>query len=630
MTAAADASNLSLDDHVDLEIADCLNLDKPLSFFLFAGAGSGKTRSLVNGLIHIQSKFGVELRLRGQRVAVITYTNAARDEIISRLKADALFHVATIHSFAWTLIQGYNKDIREFLRASIKERIVEVEAAEAKGRSGTKASADRIAQIESHKRRLGRLDELRKFTYNPNGDNRESTSLNHTEVIAIAAKFIGEKPTMQSILTQRYPFLLVDESQDTNKALVEAFLVVEAASRGKFALGFFGDMMQRIYNDGKEDFEKVIPGPWAKPEKKLNFRCPKRVLRLINKIRSEADAHQQVAADTSAEGKVRLFLLAADTPDKPAAEVNIREKMAEIVDDIDWKARENCKILTLEHHMAAMRMGFSNIFAALAEVDEYRTGLLDGTLPPVRIFSNNILKVVQAEKAGDKFASARVVRENSPLISAQTLQASENPQANIAAARDGVASLMALFANAEPSCGAVLANIANTKLFDIPESLIPVLEARLNPDGAAPPPDAGAGEDVDTRMTALNAFLDTSFAEVGPYAQYVSGLAPYDTHQGVKGREFERVMVLVDDAEQRGFLFGYEKLFGAKELSATDLKHKAEGRENAVDRTRRLLYVTCSRAKRSLALVVYTANPTAVRDQVIGTGWFLPDEVVVI
>lgn len=35
---------------VDEEIYSCLDLDNPKSFFLFAGAGSGKTRSLVEAL----------------------------------------------------------------------------------------------------------------------------------------------------------------------------------------------------------------------------------------------------------------------------------------------------------------------------------------------------------------------------------------------------------------------------------------------------------------------------------------------------------------------------------------------------------------------------------------------------
>jgi uncharacterized protein YbbC (DUF1343 family) len=40
---------------------------------------------------------------KGQRVGVITFTNAASDEIKSRLAFDPLIDVSTIHSFAWSL-----------------------------------------------------------------------------------------------------------------------------------------------------------------------------------------------------------------------------------------------------------------------------------------------------------------------------------------------------------------------------------------------------------------------------------------------------------------------------------------------------------------------------------------------
>ena len=93
-------SNISSDDHVDDEIAGYLNPDTPRSFFLFAGAGSGKTRSLVNALTHIRKMHGRTLTFRGQRVAVITYTNAACDEITRRLDFNPLFYVATIHSLS--------------------------------------------------------------------------------------------------------------------------------------------------------------------------------------------------------------------------------------------------------------------------------------------------------------------------------------------------------------------------------------------------------------------------------------------------------------------------------------------------------------------------------------------------
>lgn len=120
MTAAIQKAEPN-DTHVDVEIAACLNLDMPKSFFLFAGAGSGKTRSLVTALQHIQKALADRLRVKGQRVAVITFTNAASDEIKRRLLFDSLIDVRTIHSFAWSLIEGLNHDIREWLRVDLVE-----------------------------------------------------------------------------------------------------------------------------------------------------------------------------------------------------------------------------------------------------------------------------------------------------------------------------------------------------------------------------------------------------------------------------------------------------------------------------------------------------------------------------
>lgn len=52
ISEAAAVPNDELDRHVDEEIKNCLDPRAPRSFFLFAGAGSGKTRSLVGALDH--------------------------------------------------------------------------------------------------------------------------------------------------------------------------------------------------------------------------------------------------------------------------------------------------------------------------------------------------------------------------------------------------------------------------------------------------------------------------------------------------------------------------------------------------------------------------------------------------
>jgi len=127
MTTTLQQNSAVLDDHVDdpvdLEINACLDLDKPISFFLFAGAGSGKTRSLVRALQHMRERYGDRMRLRAQQIAVITYTNAACDEINRRLRFDPLFKIETIHSFVWDLIRGFNDDIRVWLSANLIDEI---------------------------------------------------------------------------------------------------------------------------------------------------------------------------------------------------------------------------------------------------------------------------------------------------------------------------------------------------------------------------------------------------------------------------------------------------------------------------------------------------------------------------
>lgn len=104
----------------------------------------------------------------------------------------------------------------------------------------------------------------------------------------------------------------------------------------------------------------------------------------------------------------------------------------------------------------------------------------------------------------------------------------------------------------------------------------------------------------------------------------------FATHQGVKGLEFPRVMVILDDTESRGFLFSYEKLFGAKKQTATDLKNEKEGKDTSNRRTARLFYVACTRAMESLAVVAYSDNPELVKNTALNNGWFSEDEIQII
>jgi DNA helicase-2/ATP-dependent DNA helicase PcrA len=619
-----------IDQEADRIIRESLDLDKPVSFFLYAGAGSGKTRSLVGAINHVLTKSGRRLSLSRQKIGVITYTNAACDEIKHRLEYDPRVEVSTIHAFAWSLIEGRTEDIRAWVTSELTRRVAELSetVAGTKNRA-TKTYQERIRSLESKQRRLEQLPSVEKFIYSPTGDNRTRDALNHSEVISMVSQFLSRKPALQRLLVSRFPILLVDESQDTNKHLMEALLAVQAANSADFCLGLIGDTMQRIYTDGKSDLGRGLEG-WALPKKVMNHRSAHRVIRLINRVRDDADKQQQVARKDKPEGFVRLFAF-SNGVDKDRAEALVAARMASITGDEDWKREGRLfKTLTLEHHMAAARFGFARMFEPIYNADRLQTSLLEGTSAPLRFFGREILPAVKALQEGDRFALAAVVRNSSPLLDAKRLKGmAEDQMDQLGQALKGTQELARLFENnRDPSFREVLDVVAKNGLFAVPDALAPFVtpdQSEAQFDFGDFPAEFDAFDSEET--LAWREMLDSRFWQIDPYDRYVSGLSPFGTHQGVKGLEFPRVMVVMSDEEARGFLFSYDKLFGLKEKSPADLKKEAEGEETGIDRTRRLFYVTASRAEESLALVCYTDSPARLTSSLVAQGWFDEQEV---
>lgn len=600
----------------------CLNLADPKSFFLYAGAGSGKTHSLVEAIRELKSRERERLTFEGRRIAVITYTNAACDEILRRLEFDPLVEVSTIHAFAWRLIQGFDNEIREWLRIKLAQDIEKIEGELARSRGDNKTSRANRRKLQSKIRRLETLDEITKFIYSPAGDNRERQALNHDEVLKLTAAFVPERPLLD-VLVDRYPVVLIDESQDTHAPVMEAFLKVQQLAQTRFCLGLLGDTMQQIYGHGVTRLDKAIPGDWLKPEKVVNRRCPRRVVDLINVIRSTADTHQQTPKPDAIEGVVRMYCISQSQEQAPSLEEGIAHSMAAITDDGEWATGpEGRKTLILEHKMAGRRMGFEKLFTPLHAVEHLQTGLLDGTLPALRVFSEGVLPILTAKD--DHFLLLEAVRSRSPLLSKDAMQSTGDQSAHMQRVEDATHALLSLFERNDPTLSEVATLLLQTQLLDVPENLVGAMV--LGAPGEAPD-----SEDTNAMTNyAYQLFLERPFSELAAFASYADGLSPYGTHQGVKGLEFPRVMVVINDEEAGGFLFSYDKLLGVKEPTKTDRDNERDGKDNALARTRRLLYVTCSRAEKSLAIVVYTPQPTLAKRNVVAAGWLHESEVEIL
>lgn len=621
MTSRIDKPNTETDAALHQRLAHAGNRH----FVMVAGAGSGKTTSLVKALAQIERTQGSALRRNGQQVACITYTEVAVEEIRGDVGNDELFHVSTIHSFLWTVIKPFQSNLRQWVRNRLTEKIAEEQEKinNPRTKEATKVSA--AENIERYQHQLTAIGSIKNFRYGTGSDYSNGV-LGHSDILRIGPEFISGHALMQSVVTQRFPVIFVDESQDTDPAFVEALRQVARAFPTGFCLGFFGDPVQKIYMQGAGS----IPPEdgWETLEKPENFRCPQAVLRVINRIRAEDDQLEQTGGrhitfngeDAPVEGSARLLILPADAQRQERLEA-ARRWLAEQDDDEAWLGEEDEKrlrLLVVVHRMAATRLGFPNLYAALNDKspDDLSTGLIDGTAWVVRPFLTCILPMVSARHESREFELMRLLRKHCPRLQAEAV-AAVDAAGLLRELRGHIGELVEML---QPNSGARIGDVViflrDTNLMVLDDRYAGLIEQYVA--HAAPVADP-ASDNAALRFMQCNA------TELWGYQKYIEKLSPFATQQGVKGAEFDKVIVVVDDQEGRTNTFSYGKYFGVVEPSDTDRANIAAGKDSVIDRTRRLFYVCCSRALSDLVVIIFAEDTALMRQVLLAKGFFDPE-----
>lgn len=321
------------------------------NFVLQGGAGSGKTESLKQILEYITQNYP------NKKGVCITLTNVAVEEIKARVGESNNFIVATIHSFLNDLIKDYKKNIHEVIFEIFKvERIIrevlikgddekeynkneyekfkklygkysgmlftttgkktskvigkrEYDKEPIKFNNDLNTEVDKIndiilAEIKSIDYSKVRYNETR---YN----NFKELSFGHDELLHIASLLFKKHELLGKIVSDKFDFILIDEYQDTNEKIVNIFLN-SIPKNNKTTIGFFGDSMQGIYDDGIGDVERqIVEEKLIKIEKEDNFRCSDKVIDFINTIRNDG-LKQELALKNletidDRKGEVKLY-----------------------------------------------------------------------------------------------------------------------------------------------------------------------------------------------------------------------------------------------------------------------------------------------------------------------------------
>ena len=265
--------------------------------------------------------------------------------------------------------------------------------------------------------------------------------------------------------------------------------------------------------------------------------------------------------------------------------------------------------------MAAVRLGFADFYDLFAKIPKYNMSFLQGEMPEMSLFSKNLFPLLFKIKQNDEVGILNILKKSSPLLEAANDKDYVNILKDIKQIVDDIKKLDIKSLKVE----CVVELIKSNNLFKLPVILI---EAFNREDDIC--------EEDSLEAQAWPKAMKLPLSQLMAYDDYVNERTSYATHQGVKGLEFPRVMVLIDDNEAKGFLFSYDKLFEVSPLSATDIKNHGDGKENSIDRTARLFYVTCTRAKESLAILMYTSNPEKAKDTAIKNNWFTDNEIYIL
>jgi DNA helicase-2/ATP-dependent DNA helicase PcrA len=495
-----------------------------------------------------------------------------------------------------------------------------------------------IARYEQQRVRISRV---RSFTYGTGSDYMNGV-LGHDDIIKMVPHFIVERPLMRTLLVQQYPFLLVDESQDTMENVVLALKAVDEELGDRFCLGFFGDPMQRIYLTG---IGSISAGPgWANITKPENFRCPTAVLSVANAIRRDGDGLVQTrgrmtgpdGALVKVPGSAHIFILPIDER-RDQRIARVRAWAARENDDPAWStdgADKTVKILVIVHRMAAKRLGFGDLYAALNDKapEKFKAGFLDGTAWPVRPFNDFVLPLARASKHGNEFEAMQILRGRSPLLARESLSG-VNVAERLGELRRFTEALQQMLEPASSATNAdVLRHVYESKVIALDPRVLSYLNLTTyfntkEGSNAVAADDEDDGEELTKEVAAMDAFLACPASQFWGYSNYVSDNSPFSTQQGIKGAEFERVLVVLDDDEGTHAQFSYDKYLGIKQLSDKEKANEREGKETTVDRTRHLFYVCCTRAMKDLVVVLFSADVAAAQRQITTRRLFPADAV---
>jgi len=595
------------------------HIERGENFLLSGGAGSGKTFSLVNVIRRVIQENPTA------KIACMTFTNAAVKEIEHRVNHSNL-SVSTIHDFLWNNIKSFQKELKRSLIDLINDISVE-----------QIPTFDAPVQVDF-------FDNLQEGVQYKEWLRLSEGIISHDELIVLAEHMYATYPKLSDILKDKFKFIFIDEYQDTHKKVVEIFLVHLNRSKRRNIIGFFGDAMQAIYEDGIGDLNE-----YRTPEnllvhevkKEENRRNPLSVIDLANNLRTDG-LRQKPSKDENAPNMINGAVKQGSIKFLHSTTKNLDYiKATEHFADWDFKNSKKTKELNLTHNLIAPKVGFQ----ALMEIYDR---------DPILKFKSEIKKAIKdqrldidASKSFDEVVlqvnlrsrgvSKRDTLLQDPINIALYNQLKDLPFAEVSvmyqtkdaliddkkqdeqdtnkkgSKRDylirhlfKIQFLVHLYKNKDYNEFLRRTELRVTSIKDKKAIKEIIHEMDAMGDSTIQKVIDFANQKglvrIDERLTKFmneKAYLygrvkEIKFSAFQNLFYYLEGFTPFSTQHKIKGAEFDDVLVILDNGKWYSD-YNFRNLF------------VGGGSEYVLAQTQKIFYVCCTRSKENL--IVYMDNP---------------------
>ena len=545
------------------------SIEEKQSFILEAGAGSGKTHTLIQTVNYLLDNYSDDLNENGQKIACITFTNVAKNQIIERTGGNELVLAKTIHEFLWESIANFQMQLHPKLEELNKYY------------KDNRKSYEYIENLEKEIK-------TKSITYWDYGRKLLDGKITHEDVLLLSNFMFRDFPKLSQILADRYPFLFVDEYQDTELETIELLIDYHLLrNSSKLILGFFGDSMQKIYNKGigKIPQKYINDNILSFITKEENFRSSINVINLLNKIRTNLTQKPQ----TDKQGQIS-FIYNCNDFENGLSFIN-EHKLLDVNNDY--------KSLFLTHRTIAKKNGFESLYQVysnrykmyanqrLFEKDDRYSDFFMGDRGVERLIEfykeknyNEFIRLLG--KTGFKLRyhadKIKIKNEIDKLITIRETKSVKD----------------------------VIEFLKETNLISISDR-IKDFEKRITND------DPEHDDNFERDYKFYNELIAIPYEEWLKVYHYVQADTPFSTKHNTKGNEYENVLMVIDDNAWKQ-QYNFDKMISSSDTS-----------ENRQERSLNLFYVCCSRAKENLAVLVLSQISPATKQK--AKEWFGEENV---